>query len=332
MANISTVFGSVSLRGKWTDDMLKNLNVLRKDWATYYYNTEIDDDFSEDSLEQSFIASGRRTYINNLTNLADWSADNAADAVRDLAKAMSEQTDSGIIFNYTEDEPGSCFLQTASVEIVPDKFNPKTYLASMPNKTYLRFGMFNIMLSERPENLDDLLSLTPDGLKYKLNLPEYKLEFMKLYDTESEDLPIITKQNGENVIKSFFIEIVLEDNQPDNFSKLIAEKPKNSFTQPFIGEIKAIYIPTHTLNANELESINYDYTSGNLIDLGIYDDDNNIFENYAGFIDIDAKPEKNKDTAENLKEFFGEYYDEFLDYLIENDDTLTHDKLTTAGF
>ena len=62
MANISSSYGTITLRGDWTKEMVEQLNTVKEEWRNWYYNTYTDDTFSKDKMTIQFDGTGRWVY------------------------------------------------------------------------------------------------------------------------------------------------------------------------------------------------------------------------------------------------------------------------------
>jgi hypothetical protein len=119
MANISDTNGTVTLTGKWTSDMCRNLNLLREAWAAWCYNIDIYENFAPDALAQSFCGNGRWAFHANLESLDGWTQ-SECETKPDLAVAYAALTTemelrgSQITFVYADEEPGCLFICTGT--------------------------------------------------------------------------------------------------------------------------------------------------------------------------------------------------------------------------
>ncbi|GHU54399.1 hypothetical protein AGMMS49975_14750 [Clostridia bacterium] len=330
MANISNAFGTIHLKGKWTASMLKNFNIINEQWADYYYCTSADP-FSEGELSQPFVGSGRWAYLNNLEMAANWcvSENNACTtkALLDLIEAMRQNHDSRIEFEYTEDEPGCQFLQTVNAKLRPVPFSPVSHILRRENKIYLRVGEFKIHLPDdfEDKDIDKILELTPDGAKYKLNLPEYHFTAMTILDDKKLSL---TEEDGKQVIRSGFAEIVFEDaGQAALIQGRIGEKDDCSIT--FTEKDISVYFPAYTLKCVVLENTDYEYTAEKLVELDVWESAESVFEDILCNFDLEDYEEN---EIKYLREYLGKYYSDFLAYALERDKNLTVERLAAKGF
>jgi hypothetical protein len=79
MANISSAYGSMTLKGAWMPAAIKTLNTIAREiWATWSYGVQLDD-FDEESNhgEQTatFYGSGRWAFNSNLECLGRWTTE-----------------------------------------------------------------------------------------------------------------------------------------------------------------------------------------------------------------------------------------------------------------
>ena len=305
MANCSSVFGQITLNGNWTPTMIDNLNILVKDWESWYYNISAEP-FSVGNLSQPFTATGRWAFENNLTSLSEWTVcDNKPEilrAYRDLITEMSQHETAAIQFNYTEDEPGMCFLIQATAEIQIKPFSLSTMFAIHSGEPSIRLGTLDIALPIGTTEPDSLLELTPDCTKYKLNLPSYAV---RLCDFQRSDANNIHLENN-NTVYCGFAEIVLAKSVSDK-SELIGEKVAG-YKREFIGEIEAIYFPTHMFSYDEIECTSHEYTVENLVELEVYDDVDSLIENYD-----ELDPEYlDADDFTSAAKYWGKHFGAFL--------------------
>ena len=120
MANLSSAFGTFKLCGTWTEEMIKNINALKKEWAEWDYWTCISDDFNNDQLNSTFSACGRWAYNHNLESLGAWTKLNKnaeiLNAYNTLCDDM-EKSSAYIEIGYTDEESGCEVLYTATAKI-----------------------------------------------------------------------------------------------------------------------------------------------------------------------------------------------------------------------
>jgi len=120
MANISDAFGTYTLCGTWSDEMIKRANILRDEWGDWYYNTIIDEEFNAEQTEYSFLGSGRWAYCWNLESLGTWTKNDAEDKVLkayiELCRDM-EKNGAYIQIDYADDECGCGVLYEATARI-----------------------------------------------------------------------------------------------------------------------------------------------------------------------------------------------------------------------
>lgn len=174
MANFSDAYGTVTLSGEWTPAMCKNLNALKKDWATWEYSLTIDEDFSPSSRSLVFSGIGRWSFISNLKSLDRWCYEefilkpSLGIAYLALTKEM-KRNNSKIEFTFTDEEAGFLFISTDSVTFaandghlfikksteVPHEYTWENYLA-------FDFGGEE-QLAELVDDLLKMLNLDEDG-------------------------------------------------------------------------------------------------------------------------------------------------------------------------
>ncbi len=71
MANISSAFGTMTLVGEWTQDMVDKLNVLSGAWETWYYNISADP-FKANHNPVVFVATGRWWFGGTIESIGEW--------------------------------------------------------------------------------------------------------------------------------------------------------------------------------------------------------------------------------------------------------------------
>ena len=83
MANISSAFGTITLKGDWTDEQIKWYYIFIIGLGNGYYNTIVEMDLEEIIKEKImyFVANGRWTYMNNLVSMHDWIKDINLDTI-----------------------------------------------------------------------------------------------------------------------------------------------------------------------------------------------------------------------------------------------------------
>ena len=83
MANISSAFGTITLKGDWTDEQIKWYYIFIIGLGNGYYNTIVEMDLEEIIKEKImyFVANGRWAYICNLESMHDWIEDIGLDTI-----------------------------------------------------------------------------------------------------------------------------------------------------------------------------------------------------------------------------------------------------------
>lgn len=83
MANISSSFGTITLKGDWTDEQIKWYYIFIIGLGNGYYNTIVEMDLEEIIKEKIiyFVANGRWAYIRNLESMHDWIEDIGLDTI-----------------------------------------------------------------------------------------------------------------------------------------------------------------------------------------------------------------------------------------------------------
>jgi len=118
MANISSAYGTMTLKGAWTPALITILNKFAsKIWAKWYYNIELDPfDPEETSGEYSatFIGNGRWAFNSNLECIGRWTADEVRDKPEFgpiYCELMSEMHTNGLTIEVSySDEEGGCLV------------------------------------------------------------------------------------------------------------------------------------------------------------------------------------------------------------------------------
>jgi hypothetical protein len=117
MANISDAYGTVTLVGNWTDEMRKNLNIVKEEMVSWCYNIDIFEDFTPQISSQSFHGDGRWSFFSNMESLDRWILDECK-SKPELSIAFAalttdmEKRESQLSFSYTDDEPENLLLCT----------------------------------------------------------------------------------------------------------------------------------------------------------------------------------------------------------------------------
>ena len=82
MANISSAYGSMTLKGVWTTALIRDLNMIASEvWAKWYYDIQLDPfdaDALQDNQAAAFSGSGRWAFCLNLESLGRWTASEVA--------------------------------------------------------------------------------------------------------------------------------------------------------------------------------------------------------------------------------------------------------------
>lgn len=83
MANISSAFGTITLKGDWTDEQIKWYYIFIIGLGNGYYNTIVETDLENIIKEKTmnFVGSGRWTYMCNLESMHDWIEDISLDTI-----------------------------------------------------------------------------------------------------------------------------------------------------------------------------------------------------------------------------------------------------------
>jgi hypothetical protein len=119
MANLSSAYGTFNLHGAWSYEMINNLNILKKEWADWYYWTNIEDEFNLNQRSNTFTGCGRWAYNSNLEILGESieRSDNSdtKNAYINLC-ALMESSGAYIEVNYTDEECGFNVLYTATAK------------------------------------------------------------------------------------------------------------------------------------------------------------------------------------------------------------------------
>ena len=116
MANCSDVYGTMTLEGEWTLQMLADLNTVAKEWASWSYNIVVTDDFTHDCLSQSFLGCGRWAFNLNLDYLDAWTKGEYPEkpSLRTAYEQLTNEMQllGGYIdFTYSEEESGNQILR-----------------------------------------------------------------------------------------------------------------------------------------------------------------------------------------------------------------------------
>ena len=120
MANISSAFGTFKLFGVWNEEMIKNINILREEWDSWYYGIHFHEEFDVWMCEYNFHGSGRWSYSPNLEMLGVWTkSDNKSDVIKAYTELCVEMElrASYIEIDYADEEGGSGILYKATAEI-----------------------------------------------------------------------------------------------------------------------------------------------------------------------------------------------------------------------
>ena len=120
MANVSEPSGTFRLIGDWTPEMIRNLNIIKKEWGGYFYNTEIEDDFEEAGTGLAFWGQGRWAYMYNLSGLGEATELSDKDEVRKAYRALSQDMENHkarIQVEYVDRERGCEVLYEATAEL-----------------------------------------------------------------------------------------------------------------------------------------------------------------------------------------------------------------------
>ena len=83
MANISSSFGTITLKGDWTDEQIKWYYIFIIGLGNGYYNTIVETDLENVIKEKTmnFVGSGRWAYICNLESMHGWIEDISLDTI-----------------------------------------------------------------------------------------------------------------------------------------------------------------------------------------------------------------------------------------------------------
>lgn len=83
MANISSAFGTITLKGDWTDEQIKWYYTFIIGLGNGYYNTIVETDLENVIKEKTmnFVGSGRWAYICNLESMHGWIEDISLDTI-----------------------------------------------------------------------------------------------------------------------------------------------------------------------------------------------------------------------------------------------------------
>lgn len=135
MANISSSFGTITLKGDWTDEQIKWYYTFIIGLGNGYYNTIVETDLENVIKEKTmnFVGNGRWAYMNNLESMHGWIEDISLDTIEFinnfggldqtitydeynlkyawLLKEMNEH-DLTVEWEYTDIEGGLGMLQT----------------------------------------------------------------------------------------------------------------------------------------------------------------------------------------------------------------------------
>ena len=134
MANNSSVYGTIALKGVWTPEMIRNLNIVMAEWAAWTYYIAADGDFSANCLTQKFNACGRWAFNLNLAYLHAWTKRECK--TKPLLEIEYQQLIAEmhrnccyIAFAYSEEETGNQILRDGTAQIEAD--NSSLIVASL---------------------------------------------------------------------------------------------------------------------------------------------------------------------------------------------------------
>lgn len=104
MANISSASGTIEILG--SEEVVKTILNLFEKTDTWDYNTSVDmaslENPSTDTYTANFWGSGRWVYQENIERMFRW----LKDEIGALERVLLENSDFGIIFSFTDYEPG----------------------------------------------------------------------------------------------------------------------------------------------------------------------------------------------------------------------------------
>ena len=207
MANISTAYGTMKLKGNWIPILVEKLNVIAGEvWAKWYYDIQLDSfEPTEETKGEStaiFSATGRWAFNSNLEALDNWTKDDAKKnpniyaVYNDLLKGMYENNltvevsysdeESGCLVLYRETGTLSSDGERLKYEVTHDEnfeYNWENYM-DVTGETET-FYMLVKNLCEQPglsENKNDLIELWAKNRTYP-----HSTDFDELDDDMQEE-------------------------------------------------------------------------------------------------------------------------------------------------
>ena len=172
MANGSDVYGIISLVGDWTTEMIKNLNIIKKEWNNWSYYTDVHGDFNKNELTLDFSAIGRWSYDVNLREIGAWITENRFEeteaAYKNLCGALKLKIDDAneptvwIEVDFKEHEPGCCILRECSAKIKMQDNNLVGHITNKSDYEYTAENLVELGFHDIIEEAQELFEETED--------------------------------------------------------------------------------------------------------------------------------------------------------------------------
>ncbi|MDR0287808.1 MAG: hypothetical protein LBI03_08940 [Clostridiales bacterium] len=156
MANISCPSGTFKLIGNWTQTMIVNINIIKKEWEEWWYNTVVEGNFALNKTSLPFWGQGRWAYSHNLERIGESTGSGTKASITtaylSLCKEMESQ-DCYIEVDYVDEEGGCLVLYEATAKLYA---KDGKLIVAETNYTEYQYNKENLKkLGYEYEELDD---------------------------------------------------------------------------------------------------------------------------------------------------------------------------------
>ena len=175
MANMSSAYGHMTLKGPWEPETVMHLNTIAREiWASWHYDIQIDPfeaEYKQIEPTATFYANGRWTFCSNLESLGNWMTGDVKDKpelnaiYNELLKAMY---DNGLTIevSYSDEESGFLVLYNQTGVLSSDGSTLSYSVTSEENYDYTWENYMDVTGDE------DALGLLIDSLCKQLGIKD----------------------------------------------------------------------------------------------------------------------------------------------------------------
>jgi len=165
MANMSSAYGEIEVRGIDKKEVVKFWEIFEKTQERAYYGEFLNDEPSEECT-QSFMGCGRWTLNNNLDNFGRWAKQDLVHNDNIAELQWLEEREFVLHFDYDEYECGFEILQHESCDVVHTKNTPldecELLNEDITTYDYNLYGLAKLDFEEVSEYLRSIESSTDD--------------------------------------------------------------------------------------------------------------------------------------------------------------------------